>query len=159
MMTQLTRIRPGKSVEQAHMRNRKLIAEWVYEHGRADNVVELVKENGKTYVVVNDFEKLRGLFGQLLKEVQRIKSEGDFAAGRDLVEKYAINIDPVMHAELLERYETLHIEPYSGFVNPVYTPVTSDSGEIVDIKLEYVDSYVDQMLEYSRDYSFLPTLN
>lgn len=158
MMTQFMRIEPGKNVEEAHMRNRKLIAEWVYEKGREGNVVEKVVENGKTYIVVNDFEKLRGLFGELLREIQRIKSEGDFKAGRDLVEKYGVKIDPALHKEVLARYATLGLQPYSGFVNPVYTPVM-ENGKIVDVKISYDESYVEQMLRYSNDYSHLPTMN
>ncbi|MCC8034779.1 MAG: dipeptidyl peptidase 3 [Rikenellaceae bacterium] len=158
MMTQLVRIEPGKNVEQAHMRNRKLICEWCYEQGRADNVIEKVVENGKTYVVVNDFDRLRELFGRLLKEVQRIKSTGDLAAGRALVEKYGVRVDPELHGELLERYAALDIAPYSGFINPVYNPVM-DNGNIVDIQIEYPESYVDQMMEYSRHWSYLPSKN
>lgn len=157
-MTQLTRIQPGKNVEQAHMRNRKLIAEWCYENGKADNVIEKVVQDGKTYIVVNDFEKLRGLFGKLLKEVQRIKSEGDFAAGQKLVETYGIKVDPVLHAEVLKRNEELGIQPYSGFVNPEYLPVM-ENGQIVDVKISYPDNYTEQMLEYSKKYSFLPSRN
>lgn len=154
MMTQLMRIEPGKDVEEAHMRNRKLIAEWTYEHGRDANVIELVKQNGKTYIKINDYEALRNLFGQLLTEVQRIKSEGDYAAGRDLVEKYAVKVDPELHREVLDRYAKLDIAPYKGFVNPVYTPVVKD-GEIVDIKVDYTEDYMPQMLRYSKDYSGL----
>ena len=154
MMTQLMRIEPGKDVEEAHMRNRKLIAEWAYEHGRDANVIELVKQDGKTYVKINDYEALRNLFGQLLTEVQRIKSEGDYAAGRDLVEKYAVKVDPALHREVLDRYAKLNIAPYKGFVNPVYTPVVKD-GEIVDIKVDYTEDYMPQMLRYSKDYSGL----
>lgn len=154
MMTQLMRIEPGKDVEEAHMRNRKLIAEWAYEHGRDANVIELVKQNGKTYIRINDYEALRNLFGQLLTEVQRIKSEGDYAAGRDLVEKYAVKVDPTLHREVLDRYAKLNIAPYKGFVNPVYTPVLKD-GEIVDIKVDYTEDYMPQMLRYSKDYSGL----
>lgn len=154
MMTQLMRIEPGKDVEEAHMRNRKLIAEWAYEHGRDANVIELVKQDGKTYVKINDYEALRNLFGQLLTEVQRIKSEGDYAAGRDLVEKYAVKVDPELHREVLDRYAKLSIAPYKGFVNPVYTPVVKD-GEIVDIKVDYTEDYMPQMLRYSKDYSGL----
>lgn len=158
MMTQLTRIQPGKNVEQAHMRNRKLIAEWCYEKGKADNVIELQKVEGKTYVVVNDFEKLRSLFGEMLTEVQRIKSEGDFEAGKALVEQYAVKVDPLLHKEVLERYAKLKLEPYSGFVNPTYNPVM-ENGEIIDIKIDYLQSYPAQMLDYSKNYSFLPSKN
>ena len=158
MMTQFTRIELGKNVEESHMRNRKLIAEWCYEHGKAENVIEWVVENGKRYVVVNDFERLRTLFGEMLYEVQRIKSEGDFEAGRDLVERYAVKIDPELHKEVLERYATLNIQPYAGFINPIYTLVEED-GKVVDVKIEYPDNYIEQMLYYSNNYSFLPTLN
>lgn len=140
------------------MRNRKLIAEWCYEQGKADNVIELVKEQGKTYVVVNDFEKLRALFGELLHEMQRIKSEGDYEAGRDLVERYAVQVDPELHKEVRDRYYALGIEPYGGFVNPEYELVEQD-GRIVDVKISYPADYVGQMLAYSRDYSFLPNVN
>lgn len=154
LMTQLMRIEPGKDVEEAHMRNRKLIAEWVYEHGKADNVIELVKRNGKTYVKINDYEALRGLFGQLLAEIQRITSEGDYNAARDLVETYAVKVDPAIHSEVLDRYATLSIAPYKGFVNPVYTPVV-ENGEITDIKVSYDEDYIPQMLRYGKDYSGL----
>ena len=154
LMTQLMRIEPGKDVEEAHMRNRKLIAEWVYEHGKADNVIELVKRDGKTYVKINDYEALRGLFGQLLAEIQRITSEGDYNAARDLVETYAVKVDPAIHSEVLDRYATLSIAPYKGFVNPVYTPVV-ENGEITDIKVSYDEDYIPQMLRYGKDYSGL----
>lgn len=158
MMTQFTRIEFGKSVEQAHMRNRKLIAEWCYQKGLADNVIEKVVKEGKTYIVVNDFERLRSLFGEMLREVQRIKSEGDFEAGRELIENYAVKIDPALHREVLDRYATLGIQPYAGFINPIYTPVIEE-GKIVDIKIEYPDNYTEQMLYYSEYYSFLPSIN
>ena len=158
MMTQLARIEPGKNVEEAHMRNRKLIAEWCYEQGKADNVIEWIEQDGKTYVVVNDYTKLRELLGRMLREVQRIKSEGDFEAGKTLVEKYAVTVDPKLHAEVLTRYKALDIEPYSGFVNPQYELVEKN-GKVVDVKVSYPNDYVKQMLEYSRDYSFLPNLN
>jgi dipeptidyl-peptidase-3 len=158
LMTQLARIEPGKNVEESHMRNRKLIAEWCYERGKSDNVIEWVKQDGKTYVVVNDFEKLRSLFGELLCEMQRIKSEGDYEAGRDLVERYGVKVDPTLHAEVRERYAALGIEPYGGFVHPEYELVEQD-GKIVDVKISYPNNYVEQMLGYSRDYSFLPNVN
>lgn len=158
MMTQLSRIEPGKNVEESHMRNRKLIAEWCYEQGKEANVIEWVTENGKRYIVVNDFEALRELFGKLLYEVQRIKSEGDYEAGRKLVEDYAVKVEPELHKEVLKRYAALGIEPYSGFVNPTYKLVEKD-GEIVDVELHYNHNYIKQMLHYSKDYSFLPTLN
>lgn len=156
LMTQLMRIEPGKDVEEAHMRNRKLIAEWVMEKGRPENVVEMVNIDGKTYVKINDYEKLRKLFGQLLGEIQRIKSEGDYEAGRNLVETYAVKVDPKLHKEVLDRYSHLDIAPYRGFVNPVYTLVKDDKGNPVDAKISYGESYIGQMLRYSRDYSALP---
>lgn len=158
MMTQLARIQPGKNVEQAHMRNRKLICEWCYEQGLAENVIEKVAAGGKTYIVVNHFEKLRELFGRLLREVQRIKSEGDYEAGKALVERYGVKVDPALHDEVLERYSSLRIEPYSGFVNPRYTPVL-ENGRIVDVVITPETDYTAQMLRYSHDYSFLPTRN
>lgn len=153
MMTQLTRIQPGKDIEESHMRNRKFISEWAYEHGKADNVIELVKRDGKTFVKINDYEKLRDLFAQLLAEVQRIKSTGDYEAGRDLVENYGVKVDPTLHAEVLERYARLNIAPYKGFVNPIYTVDRDDDDNITDVHITYGESYVDQMLRYSRDYS------
>lgn len=155
LMTQLMRIEPGKDVEEAHMRNRKLISEWVLEKGKAENVVELVKENGKTYVRINDYPRLRQLFGELLKEIQRIKSEGDYEAGRQLVEQYAVKVNPELHKEILDRYSHLDIAPYRGFVNPVYTPVKNDKGEITDVTVSYTEDYLPQMLRYSSDYSTL----
>ena len=159
LMTQLVRIEPGNQVEEAHMRNRQLIARWVYEKGQADKVVELVKRDGKTYVQVNDYGKLRGLFGQLLAEIQRVKSTGDFAAARDLVENYGVKVDPVLHKEVLERYKKLNLAPYKGFVNPVYTAVTDAQGNITDVTISYDEDYVEQMLRYSRDYATLPVRN
>ena len=158
-MTQLSRIELGKDVEEAHMRNRKLIAEWCYEKGKAENVIELVKENGKTYVVVNDFVKLRKLFGELLCEVQRIKSEGDYEACKALVENYAVKIDPEFHKEVIERNKALKIEPYGGFVNPEYELVTDAEGKVTDVKISYPANYVEQHLCYGKEYSFLPSLN
>ncbi len=158
MMTQFARIELGKNVEEAHMRNRKLIAEWCYEKGKKDNVIEWVKHDGKSYIVVNDFDALRRLFGELLKEVQRIKSTGDYEAGRKLVEDYAVKIDYDLHKEVLERYAKLGIEPYSGFVNPDYELVEQD-GKIVDVKLIYKTDFTEQMLHYSKEWSFLPSLN
>ena len=158
MMTQLSRVELGKNVEESHMRNRKLIAEWCYEKGKKDNVIEIIKQDGKSYVVVNDFDALRKLFGELLREVQRIKSTGDYEAGRRLVEDYAVKVDPTLHAEVLERYNKLGLEPYSGFVNPDYELVEKD-GEIVDVKLIYKTNYIEQMMEYSTKWSFLPSIN
>ncbi len=153
LMTQLTRIEPGKNIEESHMRNRKLISEWAYVHGKDDNVIEYVKRDGKTFLKINDYTKLRELFGKLLAEVQRIKSEGDFEAGMKLVEEYAVKVDPIIHNEILERYAKLNIAPYKGFVNPIYTAVTDENGNITNINVDYTENYVDQMLRYSRDYS------
>ncbi len=152
MMTQLMRIEPGKDVEEAHMRNRKLIAEWAYEHGKDANVIELVERDGKTFVKINDYQALRGLFGELLAEIQRIRSTGDYAAGRDLVEKYAVKVDPKLHKEVLDRYAKLDIAPYKGFVNPSYKLVKDKDGNITDVKIVYGEEYVGQMQRYSRDY-------
>ncbi len=159
LMTQLVRIEPGNDVEEAHMRNRQLIARWAYENGKADNVVELVKKDGKTYVKINDYEKLRTLFGKLLAEIQRIKSEGDFDAARNLVETYAVKVDPELHKEVLARYEKLHLAPYKGFVNPVYTAVTDGDGNITDVTVSYTEGYAEQMLRYSKEYANLPYRN
>ncbi len=153
LMTQLMRIEPGKDVEEAHMRNRKLIAEWALEKGAPDKVVELVKKNGKTFVHINDYEALRRLFGQLLGEIQRVRSEGDYEAGRDLIETYAVKVDPTLHKEVLDRYASLDIAPYKGFVNPVCTIVKDEQGNPVDVRVDYGEGYADQMLRYSRDYS------
>jgi len=153
LMTQLTRIEPGKDIEESHMRNRKFISEWCYQHGKADNVIEYVKRDGKTYVRINDYQKLRNLFGELLAEVQRIKSEGDYEAGRQLVETYGVKVDPTIHQEILARYEKLNIAPYKGFVNPMYTPILDAKGNITDVKISYGEGYIEQMLRYSRDYS------
>ena len=153
LMTQNTRIELGKDIEESHMRNRKLISEWAYEHGKADNVIEYVKRDGKTYIRINDYEKLRELFGKLLAEIQRIKSEGDYAAGKKLVEDYAVRLDRNLHKEILDRYAKLDIAPYKGFVNPVYEAVTDKDGNITDVQISYKENYIDQMLRYSRDYS------
>lgn len=158
LMTQLNRIELGNDVEEAHMRNRQLIAKWVLENGKkkgkgGKDVVELTKKGGKTYVKVNDYQKMRDLFGILLAEVQRIKSEGDYKGGNDLIQKYAVKIDPKLHKEVLDRFSKLDIPPYRGFINPVYTPVTDESGEIVDVTISYPENYVEQMLRLSRDYS------
>lgn len=155
LMTQLVRIEPGAQIEEAHMRNRQLIARWVLEKGRDGQVVEWVKKAGKTFVRINDYVRLRELFGQLLAEIQRIKSEGDFEAARALVENYAVKVDAALHAEVLERYRSLHLAPYKGFVNPVYTPQVDENGEISDVTVLYDEGYTEQMLRYSRDYSNL----
>lgn len=159
LMTQLVRIEPGKSVEEAHMRNRQLIAQWVYEKGKPEKVIELKKRDGKTFVVVNDYPKLRALFGSLLAEVQRIKSEGDWEAGKLLVEAYGVKVDPQLHGEVLARYAQLNLAPYKGFVNPVMKVVKSEKGEVTDILLDYTEEYAEQMLRYGKTYSFLPTYN
>ena len=159
LMTQLVRIELGNNVEEAHMRNRQLIAKWAFEKGAADNVVELAKKDGKTYVKINDYEKLRDLFGQLLNEIQRIKSEGDFEAAREMVEKYAVKVEPELHKEVLARYEKLNLAPYKGFVNPVYTAETDAEGNITDVKVSYTEGYAEQMLRYSKEYATLPYRN
>lgn len=159
LMTQLVRIELGNNVEEAHMRNRQLVAKWAFEKGAADKVTELVKKDGKTYVKVNDYEKLRELFGQLLNEIQRIKSEGDFEAARQMVETYAVKVDPELHKEVLARYEKLNLAPYKGFVNPVYIAETDAEGNITDVKISYEEGYAEQMLRYSKDYATLPYRN
>lgn len=153
LMTQLVRIEPGCNVEEAHMRNCQLIARWALEQGAEQKVVELVVRDGKTFVRINDYEQLRSLFGRLLAEVQRIKSEGDYEAARQLVETYAVRIDPALHAEVLERYRQLHLAPYKGFINPVYTPCYDAEGRWTDVKVDYTEGYAAQMLRYSRDYA------
>lgn len=153
LMTQLVRIEPGNKIEEAHMRNRQLIAAWALEHGKKDNIVELIKQDGKTYVQINDYQGLRNLFGELLAEIQRITSEGDYDAARELVETYAVKVDPEIHREVLSRYANLDIAPYRGFVNPVYTLVKDESGNPVDVVVTYGEEYPAQMLRYSRDYS------
>mgnify|MGYP001775176754 CR=1 FL=1 len=154
MMVQFSRVELGRKNTEAHMQNRKLIAEWCYEQGKADNVIEKKVRDGKTYFVVNDYEALRGLFGKLLAEIQRIKSEGDYKAGKNLVETYAVNIDPALHKEVKERYDALGLKPYGGFVNPEIIPVTK-GGKVVDYRVEYPDDYLGQMLEYGRKYATL----
>ena len=158
LMTQLNRIEPGNDIEEAHMRNRQLVAKWVLENGRkkgkgGKDVVELVKKNGKTFVKINDYPKMRELFGNLLAEIQRIKSEGDYKGGNDLIQKYAVKVDPKLHKEVLDRFSKLDIPPYRGFINPVYTPVMDGNGEITDITISYPENYSEQMLRLSRDYS------
>lgn len=158
-MTQLTRIEPGKNIEQAHMRNRATISNWVIENGKKDNIVEIKERDGKLYVVVNDYEKLRSLFGQLLSEVQRIKSEGDFEAAKKLVETFGVNVDQKLHKQVLERYEALNLAPYKGFVNPEYKLVTDKNGKVTDVVISYDEDYVTQHLRYSKQYSVLPLKN
>lgn len=155
LLTQMVRIEPGCDLEEAHMRNRQLIARWALENGKSKNVVELVKKEGKTYVKINDYLQLRGLFAALLSEIQRIKSEGDYEAARALVEKYAVKLDATLHEEILNRYRSLHLAPYKGFVNPVYCLQYDAEGRIVDVKLDYTEGYTEQMLRYGRDYSNL----
>lgn len=159
LMTQLVRIEPGNNVEEAHMRNRQLIARWVFEKGTDTKAVEMKKKDGKTYVVVNDYARVRQLFGELLAEVQRIKSTGDFEVARRLVEDYAVKVDPALHAEVLARYKALNLAPYKGFVNPRYVVETNAEGAITDIKVDYTEGYAEQMLRYSKEYSSLPSIN
>jgi peptidase, M49 family len=153
LMTQLTRIEPGKNIEEAHMRNRALIAHWVLERG--GEAIKMVQRNGKTYVEISDYARLRDLFAQLLAEIQRIKSEGDFSAARKLVEQYAVKVDAALHSEVLERYRHLNLAPYKGFINPVLHPVTDETGVITDVAVDYTESYEAQMLRYSKEYGFL----
>ena len=159
LLTQLVRINLGNNIEEAHMRNRALIARWAYEHGKKDNVMELVKRDGKTYVKINDYQKLRGLFGELLAEIQRVKSTGDFKGAQMLVETYGVKIDPELHKEILDRYTKLNIAPYKGFINPVYTAVRDAQGNITDVTISYTEGYAEQMLRYSKNYSVLPLVN
>lgn len=158
LLIQLARIQPGENVEEAHMRNRQLIAKWVYEKGKAENVIEKKMKDGKTFFVINDFNKLRDLFGQLLREIQRIKSEGDYNAGKNLVENYGVKVDQAIHKEVLERYKKLNIAPYAGFINPKLIPVT-ENGKVVNVKIEYPKDFAEQMMFYAKEYSFLPTYN
>lgn len=158
LMVQLSRLKLGDNIEEAHMRNRQMVAAWVYEKGKAENVIEKKVENGKTYFVVNDYQKLRVLFGDLLREIQRIKSKGDYKAGRDLIENYGVKVDPALHKEVLERYKKLSMAPYQGFIQPKLIPVIKD-GKITDVKVEYPTNFMKQMLEYSKHYSYLPAEN
>ncbi len=159
LLTQIVRIKPGKDIEQAHMRDRAAISHWVYEKGKADNVIEIVTRDNKTFVKINDYNKLRTLFGEMLCEIQRIKSEGDFEAGKEIIEMYGVKIDQKLHSEVLERYARLNLAPYTGFVNPVLTPVVDANGAITDIKVEYCTDYLGQMLDYGKKYAFLPVMN
>lgn len=159
LMTQLVRIKPGNNIEEAHMRNRALIARWAYEHGKEKKVVELVRRKGKTYVRINDYAALRGLFGDLLAEIQRVKSEGDYEGARKLVEDYGVKLDPELHKEILARYERLRLSPYKGFINPVYRAERDAGGNITDVTIDYSEAYDAQMLRYSKDYSPLPDVN
>lgn len=159
LMTQLVRIEPGQNIEEAHMRNRQWVSAWVFEQGKADNVIERMERNGKTYFKINDYEKLHQLFGALLKETQRIKSEGDYEAGKELVETYGVKVDQKLHQEVLERNKKFNIAPYRGFVNPVLVPLMDDAGEITDIVITYPKTFAEQMLYYSKNYNFLPLEN
>lgn len=155
LMLQLRRLKEGEDIEEAHMRNRQLVAAWAFEKGQAEKVIEKKVENGKTYFVINDYEKLRQLFGQLLKEIQRITSEGDYLAGKNLIEKYAVKVDPALHKEVLERSAKLNDAPYGGFINPKLVPVIDANGEITDVRITYPEDFSQQMLEYSKEYGFL----
>jgi dipeptidyl-peptidase-3 len=158
LMTQLTRLKPGEQLEEAHMRNRALIAHWAYEKGKAEKVVEFVKRDGKTYVQVNNYDKLRVIFGMLLKEIQRIKSEGDYYAGKNLVENYGVKVDATLHKEILERFKKLGVKPYRGFIQPKLVPVMNGS-DITDVKVEYPDNFYTQMMDFGKKYAFLPVVN
>ncbi len=157
-LIQLARVEPGANIEEAHMRNRQLIVKWVYEKGKRDNVIEKIIKDGKTFFVINDYAGLRTLFGGLLKEVQRITSEGDFTAAKKLVETYGVRVHPVLHKEVLERYKKLNVAPYKGFINPELIPILKD-GKIVDVKINYPEDFTQQMLDYGENYSFLPNQN
>ncbi|MEO6134519.1 MAG: hypothetical protein ABIP35_05165, partial [Ginsengibacter sp.] len=158
MMTQLTRLKLGDNIEESHMRNRQLNAMWAYEKGKKDNVVEFVKRDGKTYVQINDYNKLRQLFGELLREIQRIKSEGDYAAAKNLVETYGVKVNLALHKEVLARFKKLGIKSYKGFIQPKLTPVM-DGENIVDVKIEYPTDFYAQMMEFGKKYSYLPVKN
>ncbi len=158
LMTQLTRLKPGEQLEEAHMRNRALIAHWAYEKGKAEKVVEFVKRDGKTYVQVNNYDKLRVIFGMLLREIQRIKSEGDYNAGKNLVENYGVKVDATLHKEILERFKKLGVKPYRGFIQPKLVP-TMNGSDITDVKVEYPDNFYTQMMDFGKKYAFLPVVN
>ena len=157
LMTQLVRIEPGKDIEEAHMRDRQLIAKWVYDH--AEGELAIVERDGKHYLQINDYQGVRRLFGELLAEIQRITSEGDYKAAKEMVETYAVKVGPALHKEVLERYAKLNLAPYKGFVNPVYKASRNKDGEITDVQLDFTEGYIDQHLRYSRDYSPLPDVN
>lgn len=158
LMLQLNRIEFGENIEQAHMRNRQLVSKWVYEKGKNGNVIEQKLKDGKTYFVINDYQKLRQLFGMLLRDIQRITSEGDFEAAKNLVETYGVKVDKELHKEVKERYARLNIAPYKGFINPVLKPIYNGD-KIIDVKIEYPEDFVEQMLYYDENYSFLPIKN
>ena len=159
LMLQLRRIQPGEKIEQSHMRNRAYISHWAFEQGRPDNIIEKKISDGKTYFVINDYEALQKLFGELLREIQRIKSQGDYEAAKQLVEKYGVNVDQAIHEEVLERSKALNIPPYAGFMNPHYKPVTDENEAITDIMITYPDNFLEQMLYYDEHYAFLPLEN
>jgi len=159
LLTQLTRINLGNSIEEAHMRNRALIARWVLEKAAPSKAVELRKKDDKTYVVINDYQKIRTLFGELLAEIQRIRSTGDYLAAQKIVETYSVKVDSTLHQEILTRYKALKLAPYKGFVNPTYTVQYSKNGKIKDVKVGYTEGYAEQHLRYSKDYKTLPTYN
>lgn len=159
LMTQLTRIELGNDIEESHMRNRQLIAKWCLENGAEENVISIEKIDGKSYIKINDYDKLRGLFGKLLAEIQRIKSEGDYEAGKAIVEKYAVKVDIDLHKEVLARYKSLNLAPYKGFVNPKYSLVEDENGNVIDVTVTYNEGYAEQMLRYSKDYSSLDSYN
>ena len=159
LMTQMRRIKPGKDLEEAHMRNRQMVALWAYEKGKANKVIEKITKDGKTYFHINDYDQLRQLFGTLLRKTQRIKSEGDFKAAQYLFETFGRKLDQDLHKEVLARSEKLNIAPYGGFINPELVPVTDKNGNITDIKVAYPDDFATQMLDYSQRYGFLPIKN
>ena len=157
-MLQLRRIEPGDNIEESHMRNRQMIAKWVYEKGKNENIIEKKIKDGKTYFVINDYQKLRALFGELLKEVQRITSEGDFNSAKNLIENYGVKVEPDLHKEVLARYEKLNVAPYKGFINPKLIPVYNGD-KITDVKIEYPDDFTEQMMDYAKNHSFLTVKN
>jgi len=159
LLTQITRINPGDNIEESHMRNRALIARWVFEKATPSKAVELRKRNGETFVVINDYEKVRSLFGELLAEIQRIRSTGDYKAAQTIIEAYSVKVDPTLHQEILTRYKKLNLAPYKGFVNPVYTPEYDTNGKMKDVKVSYTEGYAEQHLRYSKQYKTLPTYN
>ena len=159
MMKQLVRIEVGKVIEESHMRNRQLISKWVFEKGAKNNVIEKVVRDGKTYFNITDYDKLRTLFGELLNELQRIKSEGDYEAGKALVENYGVQVDAAIHQEVLDRSVKLKLPPYKGFINPILVPETGEDGKITNIKVTYPDNFKEQMMFYARNFSFLPNVN
>jgi len=159
LMLQLIRIKLGEDIEQSHMRNRQMVAQWVYRKGLPEQVIEKKMKDGKTFFVINDYQKLRTLFGTLLREVQRIKSEGDYAAGKELIETYGVKIDPTLHKEILDRNAQFSSAPYGGFINPVLAPLYNDSGEIIDVQISYPNSFANQMLYYSATYNALSATN